>query len=359
MQSTVPAGDTRPGSLATLRRMKRRGVTVLVGLLLVIGLFGLMSIAPVPYAEYVPGPTFDTLGKDPSGKDVIEVKGAPATASKGQLRFLTVGVQPNLTMAQALIGWLDGNDAVIPIELVIPPGQTQDQVDKANQADFANSQSAASTAADIALGYPLKVTVNAITKGAPADGKLQVNDVITAVDGQKVDSADRLVSIIRSKPVGTTLSFSVTRAGQQLTIPITTAAGDQGQPRAGFAATATPTAPFTFTVPIENVGGPSAGLMLTLGMIDKIEPEDLTGGKIIAGTGTINALGEVGPIGGIAQKIIAAHDVGAKFFLTPEGNCNEAAAADGAGLPLVKVATLQQALDALADIRAGRTPPLC
>ena len=339
--------------------MKRRGFTVLVGALLVVALFRLLTIAPVPYAEYVPGPSFDTMGKDPTGKDVIQVTGAPVTQSKGQLRFLTVGVQPNLTMVEAIVGWFSGDDAVIPIELVIPPGETQEQVNKENASDFANSQSAASTAADIALGYPLKVTVDEVVKGSPAEGKLQHGDLVTAVDGQPIDSAERLISIVRSKPVGTTLSFAVTRGGQSLTIPVTSAADNDGNPRVGISSNATPTAPFTFKVPIENVGGPSAGLMLTLGMIDKIKPEDLTGGKIIAGTGTMDALGNVGPIGGIAQKIIAAKDAGAQFFLTPQSNCAEAKGADGAGLPLIKVATLQQGLDALADIRAGRTPPLC
>jgi PDZ domain-containing protein len=339
--------------------MKRRGITVLIGAILVAGLFRLLTIAPVPYAEYVPGPTFDTLGKDPSGQDVIKVSGATATESKGQLRFLTVGVQPQLTLLQALAGWLDPNDAVIPIDLVIPPGETQQQVDKENQADFANSQSAAASAADIALGYPLKVTVTSITKGTPAEGKLQVNDVITEVDGQKIDSADRLVQIIRSKPVGTSLPFTVVRNGTTQTIAITSAADDQGNPRVGFVATGTPTAPFTFTVPIENVGGPSAGLMLTLGMIDKIEPQDLTGGHIIAGTGTMDALGNVGPIGGIAQKLVAAKKAGAQYFLTPAANCAEAKGANRPDLPLYKVSTLQDALTALADIRAGQPAPTC
>jgi PDZ domain-containing protein len=338
--------------------MKRRGITVLVGTIVVAGLIWLMTIAPVPYAEYVPGPTFDTLGQT-NGQDVIQVSGAPVTKSTGQLRFLTVGVQPQLTLAQALIGWINGDDAVIPIDLVIPPGQTQDQVDKENAADFANSQSFASTAADIALGYPLKVSVSSITKGQPADGKLQINDVVTAVDGQAVDSGARLVQIIHAKPVGSTLQFSITRNDTPMTLALTTVADDQKQPRVGIGVNETPTAPFKFTVPIENVGGPSAGLMLTLGMIDKIKPEDLTGGHIIAGTGTMDPLGNVGPIGGIAQKLIAAKDAGAQYFLTPATNCDEAKGADGVGLPLLKVATLQDALNALADIRAGRAAPLC
>src|SRR4051795_5872603 len=129
--------------------MKRRGMTVLIGAVIVVALFRLMAVAPVPYAQFVPGPTYDTLGKDPSGKDVIEVSGAPATTSAGQLRFLTIGAVTDLTLVQALVGWWRDDSAVIPRELVIPPGQSQDEVDKANKADFASSQSAASTAADI------------------------------------------------------------------------------------------------------------------------------------------------------------------------------------------------------------------
>jgi PDZ domain-containing protein len=243
--------------------------------------------------------------------------------------------------------------------LIIPPGETEDQVDKQNAEDFVNSQSAASTAADVALGYPLTVTVKEVTKGQPADGRLRIGDVITTVDGAAVDSADRLVQLIRSKPVGSTLTIGFTRAGKPGTVTIVTSADDQGQPRAGISAAATPTAPFRFSVPIENIGGPSAGLMLTLGMIDKIKPEDLTGGRIIAGTGTIDALGNVGPIGGIAQKLVAAKDAGAQYFLTPDANCAEAVGANRGGLPLVRVANLSQALNALSAIRAGTQPELC
>src|SRR5262249_53798487 len=118
MGSTVPAWHTHPAALATLRRMKRRGTTVLIGAILVAGLIYLVIVAPLPYAAFLPGPAFDALGQA-DGQDVIQVSGAPATPSKGQLRFLTVGVQPQLTLAQALVGWISGDDAVIPIDLVI------------------------------------------------------------------------------------------------------------------------------------------------------------------------------------------------------------------------------------------------
>jgi PDZ domain-containing protein len=117
------------------------------------------------------------------------------------------------------------------------------------------------------------------------------------------------------------------------------------------------------TLKLADVGGPSAGLLFTLGIIDKLHGNgsggDLTGGRTIAGTGTIDASGEVGPIGGIQLKMVAAKGIGAHTFLTPAGNCAEAERAPQQGLTLAKVATLDDALTALADVRAGRTPPTC
>lgn len=74
---------------------------------------------------------------------------------------------------------------------------------------------------------------------------------------------------------------------------------------------------------LEDIGGPSAGLMFTLAVVDKLSPGELTGGKFIAGTGTISESGEVGPIGGITHKIRAAKDAGAEVFLTPAANCGK------------------------------------
>ncbi|HEX6870527.1 MAG TPA: PDZ domain-containing protein [Micromonosporaceae bacterium] len=339
--------------------MRQRGVTVLVGAVLVALLTALVGQAQVPYVQLEPGPTYNTLGKDDAGKDVIEVSGAPTTTSKGQLRFLTVAVQPRLTLLQALVGWWRDEDAVVPRELVYPPGQTEQEVEQHNAEEFANSESDAQIAALTELGYPQQVSVKEVAKGAPADGKLIPGDVIVSVDGVAVTSADKLLELIRAKPAGTTLTFVVERSGTRLTLPIETVAQDDGVPRVGFTPQVKSTAPFTIDIPIENIGGPSAGLMLTLGIIDKIKPEDLTSGKIIAGTGTINSAGEVGPIGGVPQKIIAAKAAGATFFLTPQANCAEAVANRKPGMVLVQVASLRQALDALAAIRAGRQPTLC
>ena len=339
--------------------MRRRGVTVLLGFLLVAGLTLLAGSAKVPYVQLQPGPTYNTLGKDESGKEIIEITGTTVTSSTGQLRFVTIGVVKDLTLTEALIGWWRNDDAVVPRELIYPPDQTEQQVEQHNADDFAASQSAAQTAALHELGYPMQIKVKEVSAGAPAQGKLQPADVITTVDGVTVDTADKLLGALRGKPAGTTFAIGVTRAGQAMTVQVATVAGQDGVPRIGVTPEITSTAPFKLNIPIENIGGPSAGLMLTLGIIDKIRPEDLTGGKIIAGTGTIDADGKVGPIGGVPQKLVASKDAGAAYFLTPKDNCAEAVANRQAGLPLVRVATLDDALAALAEIRAGKQPPLC
>ena len=339
--------------------MKQRGITVIVGAVLVATLTWLALHAQVPYVQLEPGPSYNTLGKDDQGKDVIVLNGATATESKGQLRFLTIVIRRQLTLAEAIEGWLKGDESVVPEELYFPPGQSQDQIDKENQQDFATSISSAQIAALNKLGYPPLVGVKEVAAGSPAEGKLKPGDIINTIDGEKIGNADALVAKLRSKPAGTTFQFGITRDGTAMTVAVATKQDTDGVQRIGVTPEITSAAKFKISIPIENVGGPSAGLMLTLGIIDKIEPEDLTGGKIIAGTGTIDPSGKVGPIGGLPQKLVTAKSAGARWFLTPKDNCAEGVANQKAGLPLVQVGTLDEALTALADIRAGKEPPLC
>jgi PDZ domain-containing protein len=338
-------------------------MTVFVGALFVVALTLLVGQAPVPYVQLQPGPTYDTLGTDGEnggGEDVIVIEGAPTSESEGELRFLTVGVVPRLTLLEAIKGWIDGDEAVVPRELVYPPDQTEEEINKQNAEDFANSQSSAETAALTELGYPSQISVQQIAPGTQAETTLKAGDVIVAVDGTAVGSSpDTLLKLIRDKPVGSTLTFELRRDGQPVTVPITTVAGDDGTPRVGFMPEVTSSAPFTIDIPIEGIGGPSAGLMLALGIIDKLKPEDLTGGLHIAGTGTIDAAGTVGPIGGVPQKIVAAKRDGATIFLTPAANCAEAVQNAKPGLLLVKVDNLDGALSALDTLRTGGQPTLC
>ncbi|WP_033340850.1 YlbL family protein [Catenuloplanes japonicus] len=335
--------------------MKRRGFTVLVGALITFVLTMAAVYAPIPYVILKPGPTVDTLGKDKDA-EVIQISGTDVSSSAGQLRLTTVGVQPEPNLVSAILGWFDGTEAVVPRELIYPPDESEEQVDQRNAEEFQASQNSAETAALRKLGLPVHVTVEKVTDGGPSVGKLQVGDVITSVDGEPVGTAPRLTELVRAKPSGTERTVGVTRAGAALTVAITTQELE-GQPRIGVEIAEKP--PFTLEIKLDEIGGPSAGLMFTLGIIDKLKPEDLTGGKIIAGTGTIDADGNVGEIGGIPQKLVGAKRAGAEVFLVPEGNCAEAKQNAVDGLPMFKVATLDDALSALDALRAGRTPELC
>lgn len=338
--------------------MRRRGLTVLIGAVLLIALSLGLTQFTVPYAEMGPGPTVDTLGVS-GGKPVITVTGATASKSQGQLRLVTISVQPDLTLFQAIQGWFAHDDAVVPKELLYPPDQSQKQVDAQNAQEFQQSQTSAETSALRALGYPVQVTVTDVTAGFDAANSLVKGDVITAVDGTAVTSAQKLTDLVRGKPAGTARQVTFTRAGETKTATITTKKADDGAPRLGVSVEQKQPHPFTIKIDLDKIGGPSAGLMFTLGIIDTIKPEDLTGGKVIAGTGTIDDDGNVGAIGGIPQKLVAAKRDKAKFFLTPAANCAEAMANPQPGLPLIKVATLDDALKALDTLRAGQTPPLC
>lgn len=344
---------------ATLDTMKQRGITVALGAVFVVLLTLLVGRAEVPYVELVPGPTFDTLGQDDNNKDIIILDGATATTSAGQLRFLTVGVRPRLTLLQAIVGWWRDSDAVVPRELIYG-NQTDEQAEKRNVELFATSESKAKTAALARVGYPMKVTVKNVPADLGAEGKLRPGDVIATINGVAMDSIDRYTFTVRGKPIGTTFALGVIRDGATTAVDLPTVASpEDGKAIVGASMEEVSTAPFKIDIPIENIGGPSAGLMLTLGIIDKVKPEDLTGGKIIAGTGEIDGMGAVGGIGGIPQKLIGAREAGATFFLTPDVNCAEAVANDHAGLTLVQVKTADEALLALEKIRAGAEPELC
>ncbi len=339
--------------------MRRRGVTLLVGaVVLIVLVIGSFWGIKVPYVELGPGPTWNTLGTD-HGTQLIAISGGSTSDSKGQLRMVTVGVEDDISLWQAIQGWLNPSDAVVPREVIYPPDQTRQQVDQQNQQDFKTSQDSAETAALTGLGYPAQVLVKAVTAGQPADGRLRVGDIITSVDREKVTSGTKLTSLIRGKPAGTALTIGYTRDGVPGSTSNTSGKAPDGTPRIGIQLDQKQPSPYQITFSLSDVGGPSAGLMFSLGIIDKLTPQDLTGGLTIAGTGTIDDDGNVGAIGGIAQKMRGAKRDGASVFLAPADNCAEAAANAVPGLELVKVSTLVDALHAVETLRNHGTPTLC
>jgi PDZ domain-containing protein len=338
----------------------RRSAVLVVGAVLLLA-FGVTGAAvPVPYVAQVPGPTYNTLG-DIDGTPIITLQGRAKNHVDGNLNLTTVGVsRGRLTLVQAVRGWFAKDVAVVPEEAVYPPNRTPQQTQQANRQQFLTSEQEAEAAALGHLGYPDKVVVQGFSPGSPSKGKLQEADAVDSVNGQATPDTDTLNKVLTAIPGGSSVTIGYTRLGKPGTTTVTTkAATDRKGSLLGILVVQAPSAPFDVDIHVADVGGPSAGLMLTLGILDLVGDTDLTGGKVVAGTGTIDADGKVGPIGGIQLKMVAAHDIGAKMFLTPADNCSEAQRAPQPGLTLAKVASLDDALTALQDWRAGKTPPTC
>jgi PDZ domain-containing protein len=198
------------------------------------------------------------------------------------------------------------------------------------------------------------VAVSAVNARYPAHDKLLPGDVIISVDGQAVDGGAALRKVITAHDPGDPVTFVVERAKKRVEVTVTTvkAPGKNGDTIVGITTRDAADYPFTVRIGLKDVGGPSAGLMFALGIVDKLTPGSLTGGAFVAGTGEIDDSGQVGPIGGITQKMIAAKRAGATVFLAPAGDCAEAVSTVPGGLKLVRVTSLTSALSSLDALRA-------
>ncbi len=344
--------------------MSRRSLTLLIASVGTAVAIAVSVLVPVPYVILGPGPTLNTLGKDSSGHPLITISGHASYPTSGHLNMVTVSYQGcqggRFNIFTALVAWLNPHEAVVPETEICPAGQTQKQTQQQDTQEMTSSQQTATAAALTVLHIPYstQVVVGQVEKGFPADGVLKPRDVITAVDGKPVTSQTALTSLIFAHPAGSTLTLTITRAGQVKQVQVSTRQSG-GHPVMGVEIGKTYKFPFTVTISVGDIGGPSAGMMFALGIIDKLTKLDLTGGKFIAGTGEINDSGQVQPIGGIQQKMIGARNAGATVFLTPAANCADAKGAVPAGLRLVKVSTLTQAVDDLEAIHAGKSVPSC
>ncbi|MCU1586802.1 MAG: hypothetical protein JWN31_295 [Frankiales bacterium] len=328
----------------------------LAGALAVV-LLALGFSTKVPYVELSPGPAINTLGA-PDGKAVLGIRGAKTYPTDGELDLTTVSLRDKLTLFEALAGWVSGSKAVIPREFVYPDNQSATQNEAETKAEMTDSQNNAAGAALTELGLA-RIKVDTVVKGSGSVGKLRPGDIITAVDGVKVFGPAPLRAEVRKHRIGDVLTVSYLRGGKPGSVAITTGPSQDKPPKAALGVNTLVDSDVKVDISLANIGGPSAGLMFALGIIDKLGPQSLTGGKHIAGTGTIEIDGTVGPIGGIAEKLLGARGVGATVFLVPDGNCREARNHRPDGLTLVRVTTLKDALRGLAAVRAGRKAPSC
>ncbi|MBO0880568.1 MAG: PDZ domain-containing protein, partial [Mycobacterium sp.] len=307
-------------------------------------------------AVLTPGLTVNTLDQF-NGEQVIAIKGRTPNQTTGNLNLTTIQVSlGSVTMVNVLSAWLQGDQLVVPESYIVPPGQTIDQVNQQNSADFTQSQDSAVVAAACQLGYPKHFGVLYVTPDGPSAGKLRPEDVLVSVAGQPVNNYDQLKAVLSSQRAGSTVPVVIIRRGTEQTVDVKLGPPDTGSSGAtmGVGVTPAPQCLMPFEVDLglgDRIGGPSAGLMFTLGIIDKVgDPKqyNLTQGRFIAGTGTIDAKGNVGAIGGIQLKMIAARDAGATMFLAPASNCSDVRGAVPSGLQVVKVSTLR---DAVRDLK--------
>ena len=347
---SLPAGSRRFATLIVA------GAGVAVALVIA-------SVASVPYVALTPGPTLNTLGKS-GGSPMIEISGHRTYPTDGHLNMVTVsfigGPGTRFNIFAALQAWLSPHDAVVPEGEIFTPGQSEQQVTKQDTEEMVNSQQTAAAAAlcQLKIKYKTVDTIAGTEAGMPARGVLRSGDIIAAVDGKQVTCRADAGTLIRSHPPGTPLDLTIIRKGKPRSIRL--ASKDvQGQAVIGVDVQESFVFPFSVKINITNIGGPSAGMMFALGIIDKLTPMNLTGGKFIAGTGEIEANGTVDPIGGIQQKMAGARAAGATIFLTPAANCPDTAGAVPAGLRLVKVSTLSGAIKNLQALKAGKAVPSC
>ncbi len=307
----------------------------------------------------------------------MTVQGAKSYPSpRGDIRLLFVREAYHVSLWQYVRARLDSD-----IDLVKDSAANPDNLSPAQQNDMAlqemaDAKTAATAVALRAAGYTVGIapglTVSNLTAGMPAIDVLHWGDVIVAADGHKIVAANDLNGVIAKHKLGEQVALGVERAGKRLLVRVGLRVFPDGpaQGHKGLGVELTPrfTFPFKVRVDTTNIGGPSAGLAMTLAIFDDLTPGNLTGGIRVAVTGTIDAGGNVGEIGGIEQKAVAARAAGVKLFIVPRcspddpqpylASCRadlaRAAKRAGSKIKVTPVSTFAQALKVLRD--AGGAP---
>ncbi|WP_151526145.1 YlbL family protein [Serinicoccus kebangsaanensis] len=341
-----------------------RRAGLLLGVVIAAVLAGsVLNLVTVQQVIYVPGPVYDTLGEI-DGEDIVGVDDELERFddATGHLYFTTIRLQggpgDTVTAWEAMRASLDPSATVVPREDVFGEDVTAEQVREQNTELMQHSQDDAAVVALRAQGVEIgeSVVVAQVIADAPADGVLEVEDEILSVAGQDVQDTTAVREQIQGVDPGEEVPVTVRREGEEVELQVPTRLDEEtGRTIVGVYLAPVYDNPYDITIDAGNVGGPSAGLMFSLAVYDEITPGALTGGRSIAGTGTITGAGDVGPIGGITQKIYAAREAGAEVFLAPSGNCGEVVETDPRDLVVVPVTTFDDALTVLDEV-SGVSP---
>lgn len=344
--------------------MSRRTLATVIAVPLMVGLWLGAALVPVPYVTSRPGITVDVLAEN-QGREIIQIEGHRTYHDGGELRMTTVAsdrAEDDVSIFSALRAWVSDDESVQPHDVVYQEGDTNESDKIRSHVDMTTSQDVAFAVALQELGYKLDTAVRVawLTEDSPSQGVLEEGDRIVRLGGTAIDSVDTLLESIKEAKPGEPLPVRVVRGDERLDLELTPAKDpEDGRPVIGIYPGTSYLFPFEASIGIDSqIGGPSAGLMFSLAIYDTLTPGSLTGGSRIAGTGTIDAEGKVGSIGGIQQKIAGARDAGSELFLVPAGNCSDVEGAPRGDMRLTKVATFADAKEAIEAFAADRSADL-
>jgi PDZ domain-containing secreted protein/Zn-dependent protease/CBS domain-containing protein len=328
--------ETAPGP------RRRRPIVWIVVIITLLGVGAYLYRLPLVVLS--PGESFDVT------RD-IHISGVPLDKVEGKYLLTSVAVsQPNAY--EFVVAMIASRD-IVPISALLPEGADAEDYFEQQRELFDQSQMVAAAAAAKAAGMDVDLSgtgaiVSGVVASTPAAGVLEEGDVITAVDGSPVSLSQDVGRIVRSRPSGTTFTFTIRRDGKTMDVKVRSRANiAEDAPGVGvFLGTKDLDVdlPFRITFSDRDIGGPSAGLTYALAVYDLIESSDLARGRAVATTGTIDLEGRVGPVGGLAQKGAAARAAGADLFLVPDQEVRDAS---GVGIDVRGVSRLEEAIASL------------
>ena len=320
------------------------------------GLF--LVVAPTPYLVEQPGPVYNLLSEI-NGEPMISISEQKTYPVSGDLDMLTVTMRGNSTKGASWLevglAQLDTALTVVKITDIYPEGwddkRLNDEADMMMLDSQANAKAAALNLLDIPYTAVIKVTM--VEKKGPAGGILKAADTLVSIQGEKATGLTQVQKLVAETKGERPVELEVIRDGKTLSLSVLPKL-IENKWRMGIYVQTVPTFPFPIDVKVGNVGGPSAGQILALAIYDKLTPGELTGGKRIAGTGTITPDGQIGPIGGVKQKMYGAQRAGVEWFLAPSENCEQVIGNIPDGLTVIKVSTIQDSLKAVEAIASNK-----
>lgn len=343
-----------PASVTNARLYRRRLWTVNLSALVLVVMTVVAAVLPAPYVVESPGPSLNVLGEY-EGKDIVSVENRDGAASEGELRMTTVSVQGSpgydIPLAGVMSAWFDRDRSIMPVEALYPDDTDAEDNSLMNTVEMNGSQQEAIAAALAKQGISYSTTT--IVAGVRSDGaaanRLEPGDVVLTVNGQQVTDVASAGEAIGRTPRGQKVNVTVRRKGEEKSFALTPRYEGE-RALVGIVLSRGFEFPVKVNFALDGIGGPSAGMIFALAIYDEMTPGDLTGGKKIAGTGTIDEQGTVGPIGGIRQKMIGARSDGAEYFLAPAANCDEVTGHIPEGLQVVKIDSLSDAINSVEQI---------